>query len=232
MTRLDETPWPRVQPKALLFVPLGSTEQHGPHLPFTVDSLIAEAVASAVGGRRGAVVAPVLAFGSSGEHQEFPGTLSIGRDALRLLLLELVRSASSWASRVILINGHGGNVAVLSDVVPALRSEGHDVVWVACGVAGGDAHAGRTETSLMLHLHSTRVGEFDAVVGNDAALDALLPRLRAGELRTVAPSGVLGAPRGATAAEGARLFHAIVASVDQRINAHRVGTDGELRYAP
>ena len=113
MTRLDEAAWPSVPMEPLLLVPLGSTEQHGPHLPFSVDTDIAAAVAREAAERLGAVVAPALAYGSSGEHQGFAGTLSIGQDALRLLLVELVRSARTWAARVVLIAGHGGNAPVL-----------------------------------------------------------------------------------------------------------------------
>jgi len=233
VTRLDAAPWPSVPADALLLVPLGSTEQHGPHLPFTVDTVIAEAVVRAAGARLGAVVAPALAYGSSGEHQQFAGTLSIGQDALRSLLTELVRSARAWASRVVLVTGHGGNAPVLSEVVPTLRAEGHDVAWLGLGVpddsAPGDAHAGRTETSLMLHLDSARVGAFDQVVGATEPVAELMPRLRAGELLEVSPSGVLGDPRGASAAEGEALLARMVDEVVARIGRHEVGVFGELR---
>ncbi len=231
MTRLDEAAWPSIPNGALLLVPLGSTEQHGPHLPFTVDARVASAVAVAVGARLDAVVAPVLAFGSSGEHQQFAGTLSIGQDALRLLLVELVRSARTWAARVVLVNGHGGNVPVLSEVVPSLRGEGHDVAWLGLGSAGasGDAHAGRTETSLMLHLDPARVAGFDDVVGATAPITELMPALRDGRLREVAPNGVLGDARGATAAEGAALLGSMVDEAVARIRLGDVGPLGELR---
>src|SRR3712207_8629966 len=72
----------------LLVVPLGATEQHGPHLPLGTDTVIASALAASLD----AVVAPALPYGSSGEHAGFPGTLSIGREALVHVLVELVRS--------------------------------------------------------------------------------------------------------------------------------------------
>jgi creatinine amidohydrolase len=175
------------------------------------------------------VVAPVLAYGSSGEHQQFAGTLSIGRDALRLLLVELVRSARTWAARVVLITGHGGNAPVLSEVVPTLRAEGHEVAWLALGASGGDAHAGRAETSLMLRLDPARVGAFDQVVGAIEPIGDLLPRLVDGELREVSPNGVLGDPRGATAAEGAVLLTQMVDDVVDRVRLDQVSPRGELR---
>ena len=106
--------WPDLDPQRglLLAVPLGSCEQHGPHLPLDTDTRIAVALADAA--RRPAapevVVAPAVAYGSSGEHAGFPGTLSIGQAALELVLVELCRSADAFAG-VVLVNGHGGNAA-------------------------------------------------------------------------------------------------------------------------
>ena len=82
----------------LLLVPLGSMEQHGPHLPLSTDSVVAASVTRSaaevlVGEGRRVLVAPTLAYGSSGEHEGFPGTVSIGHEALHLLLLEFGRSA-------------------------------------------------------------------------------------------------------------------------------------------
>src|SRR5207302_457628 len=78
-------------------VPLGATEQHGPHLPFTVDTEIAVALCERLAGHRDVVIAPAVPYGSSGEHSGFPGTLSIGQEATELLLVELVRSAEAFA---------------------------------------------------------------------------------------------------------------------------------------
>ena len=77
--------------------------------------------------------------------------MSIGHEALRLLLVELGRSAARWAARLVFVNGHGGNVPTLVDAVALLRYEGRDAAWFPCA-PGGDAHAGRTETSLVLAL--------------------------------------------------------------------------------
>ncbi|MFD8820521.1 mycofactocin biosynthesis peptidyl-dipeptidase MftE, partial [Streptomyces sp. NPDC059627] len=151
-------------------MPLGSTEQHGPHLPFGTDSTIARAVAERVALTAPAewhpLVAPTLCYGSSGEHAGFPGTLSIGREALRLVLVEAVRSLAMWAGRIVFVNGHGGNATTLDAAVGLLRSEGHRVAWVPCLTPGADPHAGRWETSVMLHLAPEDVRTAAAAAGD------------------------------------------------------------------
>src|SRR3954468_23552319 len=170
--------WPDLPERPLLVVPLGSVEQHGHHLPLATDTAVACAVAAAAAeGLDGAVLAPALAYGASGEHEGFPGTISLGTEALTGLLVEYGRSAGRWAGQVLVVNGHGGNLDALCAAVPLLRGEGRDVAWFVCGVPGGDAHAGRTETSLMLHVEPDAVQEGRAVPGETAPLGALLPRL-------------------------------------------------------
>jgi len=185
----------------VLVVPLGSTEQHGPHLPLSTDTDIAVALAHGLAARRqGVLVAPPIPYGASGEHAGFAGTLSIGHDALELLLVELVRSATDTFPHVLLVNGHGGNVATLQSACARLRDETRDVlVWSPSW--RGDAHAGRTETSLQLALDPTRVGASRDPGATDNLAD-LMPALRRGGLRAVTDNGVLGDPSGATAEEG------------------------------
>jgi creatinine amidohydrolase len=197
----------------ILAVPVGATEQHGPHLPLSTDTDIAIALAERLTRERDCVIAaPALAYGSSGEHAGFAGTLSIGQEATRDLLLELGRAASASFSRLLLICGHGGNVAPLSSAVQRLGEEGRDVRaffprW------SGDAHAGRTETSLMLALAPDRVRIERARPGATAPLTELLPRLMREGVRAVSPAGVLGDPAGASAAEGSELLRLAVAEL-------------------
>lgn len=195
----------------IVLVPLGSTEQHGPHLPLDTDAVIATAVANAavqeLGATRGdVVVAPTLNYGSSGEHQAFAGTSSIGTDALHVVLVELVRSMRTWARRVVFVNGHGGNTTALERAIEQLKHEGHPVCWVGCATEGADLHAGRTETSIMMHLAPWNVRLHRAEAGPTAGLLALLPAMRAGGVHAVSANGVLGDPAGASAQEGARML--------------------------
>lgn len=221
---LSRSRWPEIPPTgATVLVPVGSTEQHGPHLPLSTDGVIAAAVAQRTAHQLpGAVfVAPPLAFGNSGEHAGFPGSVSIGHEALWLVLIEMVRSLSLWAEHTVLVNGHGGNVRTLVDAVTQLRIEGHRVTWTGCDFPGSDAHAGRTETSVMLHLSPHDVAVDKAEPGNTRPLAELMPELEENGVRRVAPNGVLGDPTGATAQEGRRLMDALVVSTVQRISAMR-----------
>ncbi len=226
--RLGDTTWPEVRDRvadtqATLLVPLGATEQHGPHLPLDTDTAIAVALAEAAAARvPGAVVAPTLPYGSSGEHQDFAGTLSIGAEATELVLVELGRSAIETFACVVFVNAHGGNAAPLRAAAARLREEGRDArAWSPA--FGGDAHAGRTETSLMLALDEVRPGPAEA--GNDAPLGVLIERLRADGVRAVSPNGVLGDPAGASAAEGRALLAAaaddLVATLAARVGVAR-----------
>lgn len=217
-----------------LIVPLGATEQHGPHLPLDTDTRVASAVAHAVADqladRQGArwMVAPPVGYGASGEHEDFSGTVSIGTSALRLLLVEFGRSALRWASRLVFVNGHGGNVEALAAATALLRSEGRDVGWASCTVTGADAHAGHTETSVLLHLspHDVRIGEL--VAGNGAPLRELMPALRRGGVAAVSEVGVLGDPTTATAADGARIFLAMVEACSRRVGKWAPDHEGML----
>jgi mycofactocin precursor peptide peptidase len=199
-------------------VPIGSLEQHGPHLPLDTDTAIADAVTRGVAARLlGAWVAPPIAYGASGEHQSFPGTISIGTDVLSLVVVEMVRSLRTWASRIVLVNAHGGNVAALTRAVDQLTSEGHDVAWVPCATEAHDLHAGFTETSLMLHLRPGAVRLDQAEAGCTAPLAEILESMVAGGVSAVSPSGILGDPAGATAEEGRWLLNALVDDVCDRL---------------
>jgi mycofactocin precursor peptide peptidase len=220
--------WPELPERPLLVVPLGSVEQHGPHLPLATDTVVAGAVVRAAD-LGDALVAPAIPYGASGEHEGFPGTVSIGTEALTTLLVEYGRSACRWAGRLLVVNGHGGNLDALRRAVPLLRTEGRDVAWFPCGVPGGDAHAGRTETSLLLHVEPAAVRTGRAVAGVTTPIGQLLPRLRAEGVRGVSPHGVLGDPAGAAAEEGARLLAGLAARLTAAVAAWDVDDDGRLR---
>ncbi|WP_033289517.1 mycofactocin biosynthesis peptidyl-dipeptidase MftE [Amycolatopsis jejuensis] len=191
---------------AILAVPVGATEQHGPHLPLGTDTDIATALCDRLAaGRPDVVVAPAVAYGSSGEHAGFAGTLSIGQAATELLLVELGRSASDTFRRLLFVSAHGGNAASVTRAVATLRAESRNVSvfqprWQ------GDPHAGRPETALQLALRPEVVQMDQAAPGDGRPLAELLPVLRRGGVRAVTDTGVLGDPTRATADEGRALL--------------------------
>ena len=215
MTHLAPARWPSVESmdRKVLVVPVGSCEQHGPHLPLDTDTRIACAVASrACDGLPGAGVAPPVAIGASGEHAAFPGTLSIGTGALTTVLVELGRHASLHWPAMLLVNGHGGNVPALKAAVARLRAEGRECRAWNAGLAEAapgvpaDPHAGRYETSVMLALAPGEVRLDAAAPGDTRPLAELMPALAADGVRAVSPSGVLGDPSGASGAEGEQIL--------------------------
>lgn len=217
--RLGERTWTDLDEPRTVLVPVGSLEQHGPHLPLDTDARIAAAVARrAAEGEPTLLVAPPLAYGASGEHEGFAGTLSIGHEALRAVLVELGRSAARWAEKLVFVNGHGGNLPTVPDAVAQLRHEGREVAWFGCAVPRGDAHAGRTETAILLALDPSVVRREALEPGNTAPLRDLLPTLVRGGVAAASPNGVLGDPRGATAREGEELLEELVGRLRERLD--------------
>jgi mycofactocin system creatininase family protein len=197
------------------------------------DTRIATAVARGVAARLDRshqpwLVAPAISYGASGEHQDFAGTISIGAEALTTLLVEYGRSSTCWAHRLVFVNGHGGNVDALRRAVRLLRSEGRDAGWCPCVASGGDAHAGHTETSVLLHISPAEVRTDQLLAGNEAPLRELLPSMRKGGVAAVSPIGVLGNPTTATAVEGRRIFTEMVDDCERRIDRWTPGPDGML----
>jgi creatinine amidohydrolase len=146
----------------LAVLPLGATEQHGPHLPAGVDSLIVEALAREAAAEASheipVMVAPALPFGSSDHHFAFGATLSLSTETYHRVLGDLVDSlVRDGFTRIFLVNGHGGNheLAQLAARDAALR---HPVrvaagsYWTIAWESHSPGHAGEFETSLTLAL--------------------------------------------------------------------------------
>ncbi len=221
--RLAELSWPDVAERAaagaILAVPVGATEQHGPHLPLTTDTDIAQALCDGLAAARPDVlVAPAVAYGSSGEHAGFAGTLSIGQEATELLLVELGRSAAGTFGRLLFVSAHGGNAGPVARAVARLRAESRDV-GVFQPRWPGDPHAGRPETALQLALRPSGVRMDRAVAGDTRPLGEVLPLLREGGVSAVTATGVLGDPTSATAAEGRELLALLTGALVSHVDA-------------
>ncbi len=206
---MKDQSWPELAARAgdsVLVVPLGAAEQHGPHLPYTVDTEIATRLAEELTvSRADTVLAPALPYGSSGEHAGFPGTLSIGAAATESVLTELGRSADDFAG-LLFVCAHGGNAGPLRAAVARLRAEGRDVrSWCPSGSLD-ESHAGHVETSVMLALRPAAVRLTELAPGATDPLHELMPALADGGVAAVSATGVLGDPRGASAEEGLRIL--------------------------
>ena len=202
-----------------LLIPLGSTEQHGPHLPLDTDTRIAEAVTARVAELiAGAVVGPTISIGASGEHHGFAGTLSIGTDALATMLVEIVRTAGPEFARVAVVNAHGGNAVAVSKAREICRSEGRDLRTWTVNVPGADPHAGHSETSLMLAIAPDVVRLDLAEPGVLSPMSEILGSLVEGGLIGVSDNGVLGDPTTANAEDGHEILRKLVAGAIEAID--------------
>jgi creatinine amidohydrolase len=164
----------RAAPRSVALLPLGSVEQHGPHLPVSTDAAVITALAEAVEGELGdkVVLCPTVPYGYSEHHLDFPGTMSVGIPAYSGLVEDLVRSlVRGGFRRILLLNGHGGNTGPASSALAVLSAGLDDgpgptialvSYWEACGrlfegappmATRAMSHACEYETSLVLHLH-------------------------------------------------------------------------------
>lgn len=196
----------------LLIVPVGSWEQHGPHLPFDTDTRIASELsrrlfeAAIRWPRIEPTLGPALTVTASGEHAGFVGTLSIGTETTSAVIVELARSAT-WADRIVFVNGHGGNHDAVVRAGDVARHENRRVLfWSPPADDECDTHAGRIETSVMMFIAPDDVRRDRLEVGNCEPITALLPRLRRDGIAAVSPNGILGDPRNADASVGRDLL--------------------------
>lgn len=191
----------------VLVLPLGAWEQHGPHLPLDTDTIIIEAViaaslASPLLDADDYLVAPTVAITASDEHDGFIGGLSCGTDALVSTVVSICRSAR-WARGVCVVNGHGGNIDALGRITSALDHEGiGHTIWSLPGYEGGDMHAGRTETSLLLHIDPRLVRTDRIQPGPMIEPSGAIRTMRTQGVKAVSENGVLGDPTTATAEHG------------------------------
>ena len=199
--------WPQVEAtggRSVLAVPLGSLEQHGPHLPLDTDTRIAVAVAAGLAARcarRGRGAGGRLrrqrrARRLRGHPRGRPR--GAGRPPRRAGAVRPDARSPAWCSST----RTGGTPRPWPLAQARCAREGDDVLAWRPPAAGGDAHAGRTETSLMLAIDPAAVRLELAEAGCTEPLEALLPRLRAEGVRPVSSNGVLGDPAGASADGG------------------------------
>jgi len=246
---LENLSWPevkRLRPGThTVLLPLGSFEQHGPHLPLTTDTDIVTAVARGVEKRRSTRVLclPTLWPGHSTHHLSFPGTLSVSQRPYLELVLELCRSVVKFgAKKVFLLNGHGGNDVPIRAALRELKTEFPKVRFVFASYwslaartiarvresgPGGLGHACEMETSIMLHLCPERVklalARTDGPKHTDEYRKADMqygrPVYFVNEFDEVSRTGTVGQPGLATAEKGRRFLEGIIDEVTAFVDA-------------
>jgi len=231
----------RIGEDAILLQPMGSIEQHGPHLPLATDQLIATGVADAVmeefGDARDVWLLPPLVYTKSNEHAWAPGTVWLSDATMRSVIDDIARSVTTLRARkLVFLNGHGGNSSLLAVACREAHLD-HGLLtflthpYVAADQGGGSPpeelgmgiHGGLDETSMLLHLHPDLV---DMALAARSVPESLAPHrhVRFGgpvsfgwSSRDLSPGGVIGDPVGATAERGKALFEAAVAFLGEAL---------------
>lgn len=207
----------------LVLLPLGSIEQHGPANPLGTDALIAKALAEEVSRRTGVLTLPLIPYGVSFHHMHFPGTITVSEEALESYVFEVIRSLAKWGvKKVLVINGHGGNLVTLQIISRrALEELGVKVYVYQWWTHSSEAleklfeadergHAAAAETSIVMFLNPEAVDR-DKLVDQDVREIGHSGKL-AHFSYTIerSNSGVLGKQKKASVERGKVLFEMLV----------------------
>ncbi|MBN8710385.1 MAG: creatininase family protein [Verrucomicrobia bacterium] len=224
--RLEHLSWTRIRDLQaggcdMLLLPLGATEQHGPHLPINTDTVIATAACDYASAVTGVPVLPALSYTVSAGHTEkWPGTFSIFHETF----IHTLREIAAWAvatgwKRLLLVNSHFGNDASLRVAVDRLRFDYVNrlqiatrntfsltpSIWEYFISDAADLHANKAETDLMLHLAPETVDMSVAEDDPDRTTETIFNYMVA----NTSLNGVTGNPTEGTAARGKLLFEEI-----------------------
>jgi creatinine amidohydrolase len=224
---------------AIAVLPVGATEQHGPHLATGTDTLLAAHVAEAAAERTGDVVLPALPYGCSlGHTDRWPGTLSLHPGTMLAVVVEVGRWAhASGFRKLVIVNGHATNgppcqsaILQLRHELPDLRPRFVSIFDITPEIAARytedapDFHANEAETSMVLHLAEAQVRQERAVDEPDRTVGRVLSY----PMPAVTSSGVVGTPSTASAARGAELVAQLVDALTDLLTRARAEDDPEL----
>ena len=225
-----------------IIITIGSTEQHGLHLPLGTDAIMGEALGQRVARALGdTLLAPGMRIGCSEHHMDFAGSLTLSRETFIGVVGDICRSLARHGFRhIVLLPTHGGNFAPLAKAVEAIRPELSGVNLIAftdlmafmdeifqTGKARkvtpeqAGAHAGEFETSIMLYLRPDLVAIDKAQPGYVGDQLRIAPLVFEKGFRAVTANGVLGDPRDASAANGEAYMAAITDLLVGYINKAR-----------
>lgn len=241
---LDQLAWPEVEARLAqgfdtVLVNLGATEQHGPHLPLATDGIIGSSIVRRLAAELGgALIAPLMPIGCSDEHKDFAGTVSVRHETLAAVIVDVCQSLGRQGFRwIAVISWHGGNDRALGLAEETLIGTDTFHTWwpreldstlaanaarsLGVDPARAGAHAGHTETSLMLAISPPQVRLDRIVSGFVGDLADVWPILTTEGLRPVTPTGVLGDPRGASSTDGRAYLDAFVSDLTTRLRSWR-----------
>lgn len=246
---LYEMSWPEAKEyfdgHDIVIVPVGSNEQHGPANPLGTDHLIAKRVAEETARRTDVLCLQVIPFGVSPHHKQFWGTVSISPKAFKEYIRETCLSLMYYGVRkIVVVNGHGGNLPALSDLARELRVQGVFMSvfqwWPAAGkllpslfAAEERRHAGAEETSVNLALH------FELVNMSRAVDEA--PRMHPTQAEGITlplgtvdetSSGVFGKQSTASAEKGRKVFETVVDELVSHVEALKKASMNDLMEKP
>ncbi|GLZ37614.1 creatininase family protein [Actinokineospora sp. NBRC 105648] len=211
-------------------LPVGSFEQHGDHLPLATDTIVAEVIAARIADRYSLFRLPPVTISCSHEHEGFTGTVSVSAQTLISVIADVRASlARSDISRLVLVNGHGGNY-VLSNIAQEANVSGRSVALFpgksdiaaardAAGMvttADEDMHGGEWETSILLYTHPELVRDTYRDADHDAP-DR--PHLHLTGMGGYTKSGIIGRPSLATAEKGYRALDSLTESFSTLLDA-------------
>ncbi len=224
MKLLEEMSWPEIE-EGLRFtktviVPVGATEEHGPHLPVFTDTVQAIEVAREAALRRNVFLAPPLHYGVCRSTRGFPGTITVTHDGLRAFMLDiLVSFCDSGFEKVMILTGHAGgqHMAALEEACQKAVEEMDfrvslvslfDLIDTTFVETPGDGHSGEIETSLMIAIRG------DLVKGKPAGNFPSRPRfLVLKDVRHLMGNGIMGDPSRASLEKGEAFFEMAVQGV-------------------
>lgn len=222
MFRMSEKTWCEVgdMTNQGVVIPIGSVEQHGPHLPLETDSLLVGRIAEDVGEMIGSLVAPTISFGVSEEHMDFPGTITLSPESFKKMVYDVCCSLRRHGFiKQYIINYHGGNKRFLLELLSDIRGAGIEVtLHSVLGRLGKFDHAGEVETSMMLYL-------FPMFVRKEG-IERFHYRIPVGlgwKTKDYSESGVIGEAADASAGKGRRYFSRIVREIVEEIEDEQAG---------
>jgi creatinine amidohydrolase len=208
--------------KQVIIIPIGSTEQHGLHLPLETDAIIAREATEKVCAKYRILRTPTIHFSLSQEHRDFPGTIFLKKSTLRKLLADVCASlARHGFKKIVLFNTHGGNDAFLKKFRGELERDCGAKVFLVNSwdfIEGGD-HAGEVETSLMLFLEPKLVKKKNIVDERPAFFRKNFKKIedRKVSWKKYTESGVAGKPSTASAKKGKKFFAQIVEGLEEKL---------------